>query len=118
VAAIAASGLLSAVIDLRTRRVPNWLTYGTAGLGLVLALFGVGGLTVGGAVAGWAVGLLVMLPGYLIAKTGAGDVKLVAGVGTLLGPRLTLMAFVYTAMAGGLLAIIVAIRRRRLRASM
>jgi prepilin peptidase CpaA len=55
-----------------------------------------------------------MLPGYLIGGTGAGDVKLFGAIGTLLGPSRIAVAFLYTAIAGGLVAVIVAIRRRRL----
>lgn len=117
VTAVATSGVVASVIDLRTRRVPNWLTGATAALGFGLAAAHVGGLSLPGAAAGGAIGLLLMLPAYVIAQTGAGDVKFIAAIGTLLGPRLTLVAFVYTAMAGGALALAAAIRRRRLRAS-
>jgi prepilin peptidase CpaA len=56
-----------------------------------------------------------MLPGHVIGATGAGDVKLFAALGTLLGPKAIAMAFLYTALAGGLLAVIVAARRQLLR---
>jgi prepilin peptidase CpaA len=56
----------------------------------------------------------MMLPGYLIGATGGGDVKLMAAIGTLLGPAATLRAFVATAVAGGLIAAIVAVRRGRM----
>jgi prepilin peptidase CpaA len=61
------------------------------------------------------VGLLLMLPGHVIGATGAGDVKLLAALGTLLGPRGIVVAFVYSALAGGILALIVARRRSVLR---
>jgi prepilin peptidase CpaA len=47
--------------------------------------------------------------------TGAGDVKLFAALGALVGPTHIAVAFVYTAIAGGVLALVVAIHRRRLR---
>ena len=57
-----------------------------------------------------------MLPGHLIGATGAGDVKLFAAVGALHRSRCTsLTAFFYTALAGGVMAIVVSLRRRRLR---
>jgi prepilin peptidase CpaA len=59
-----------------------------------------------------------MLPGHLIGATGGGDVKLFAAVGTLLGPSRIGMAFLYTAMAGGALAMVIALRRRRFGATM
>ena len=60
-------------------------------------------------------GLALMLPGHLFGATGAGDVKLFAAVGALLGPAPIATAFLYTAIAGGVLAVVVALRRRRLR---
>jgi prepilin peptidase CpaA len=59
--------------------------------------------------------MLLMLPGHLIGATGAGDVKLLAAFGTLLGPGRTVAAFLYMAIAGGALALAVAIARRRTR---
>ena len=71
-----------------------------------------------GALAGLTLGLLLMLPGYVIGKTGAGDVKLLAALGTLLGPARTGVAFIYMAIAGGALALAVAIHRRRTRTTL
>ena len=107
-----------AVIDLYTRRVPNLLTIGIAVVGVAMAATHVSGVSVTGAFAGFALGLLLMLPGHLIGATGAGDVKLLAAVGTLLGPSRIGMAFLYTAMAGGALAMVVALQRRRFGATM
>jgi prepilin peptidase CpaA len=117
VAAVAGSGGTSALIDLRSRRIPNSLTLGITAFGLVLALGYPGGVGIWGALGGFAVGLLLMLPGHLVGATGAGDVKLFAALGTLLGPKGILVAFVYTAIAGGILALVVAARRRRLGAT-
>jgi prepilin peptidase CpaA len=66
------------------------------------------------AVVAMAFGLALMLPGHLFGATGAGDVKLFAAISALLGPSAVLSAFFYTAIAGGLLAVVVAVNRRRL----
>ena len=113
--AIAGGGGASAIVDLWSRRVPNLLTLAVAALGMTLAALGLSGLSLMAAFGGLAVGLLVMLPGHLIGATGAGDVKLLAAIGTLLGPSGIAVAFVHTAIAGGILALIVARRRRVLR---
>jgi prepilin peptidase CpaA len=115
VTASAAVTIAAAAVDLRTRRVPNWLTFGTAALGITMAMTHLDGVGVAGAFEGLLVGLLLMLPGHVIGRTGAGDVKLLAALGTLLGPRSIAMAFLYTAIAGGGIAVLVAMRRRRLR---
>ena len=103
-----------AFIDLRTRRVPNVLTVSLAALGIASAAAGLTGLTMQAAAVGLVLGMLFMMPGYLFGATGAGDVKLLAAVGAWLGPTHIGAAFLYTAIAGGVLALIVARRRRRL----
>lgn len=117
VAVVAASGASGAVIDLWTRRVPNSLTLAIAGIGVTLAATGLSAVTLRMSLIGFALGFVLMLPGHIAGGTGAGDVKLFAGIGTLLGPAGILTAFLYTAVAGGLLAVIVAVRRRRLAAT-
>ncbi|MDQ3421171.1 MAG: A24 family peptidase [Acidobacteriota bacterium] len=117
--AVLAVGLLSAtVIDIKSRRIPNELTAGMAVLGMALAVSGTSGLSTVGSILGICFGLLLMMPGYTLGATGAGDVKLMAGVGAIVGPALVLSAFLFTAIAGGVLALIVAIRRQRLAATL
>ena len=115
IATIVAGTAIGAGIDLRTRRVPNPLTMGLAAIGGIYAAVGIGGLTVGASLAGLALGLALMLPGHLIGATGAGDVKLFAAAGAFVGPAHILTAFVYTALAGGVIAIVISLSRRRLR---
>ena len=110
---IAGTGL-AAVIDLRTRRIPNALTSALAVIGVGIAAAKLGPVGFGGALLGCALGLAFMLPGHLFGATGAGDVKLFAAAGALLGPATTVQAFLYTAIVGGILAVVIAIRRRRL----
>lgn len=114
VATVVCGAAAAAGIDLRTRRVPNALTAALAAIGAVLAVTGLSGVSVIAAAAGLGVGLALMLPGFLFGATGAGDVKLFAAMGTLVGPAHILRAFVFTAVAGGLLAVAVAARRGRL----
>jgi prepilin peptidase CpaA len=117
VAALVATGAVSTVIDLRTRRVPNRLTATVALGGLALAALGLSGVTPTGALLGGILGLALMLPGHVIGATGAGDVKLFGATGTLLGPSAVGAAFLYTLLAGGALAVLAALSRRTLRAS-
>jgi prepilin peptidase CpaA len=112
---VIAAGTAAAAIDLSTRRVPNTLTGGLALLGLLLAVSGHGRIGAGAAVAGCLIGLALMLPGHLFGATGGGDVKLLAAFGMLLGPADTLAAFLISAIAGGVLALGVAVHRGRVR---
>ena len=111
VTVLAACGCASIVIDVRTRRVPNVLTFGLAAAGLALSALHLSGVGVWSALGGLALGLVLMLPGHVIGATGAGDVKLMAAVGAVVGPDLALRAFLYSAVAGGVFAIVVATRR-------
>jgi len=111
--AVSICSLTAAVIDLRTRRVPNGLTGAAAAIGVAMALTRTGRVGIVGAVLGAVVGLTLMLPGYLWGATGGGDVKLLAAVGTFLGPDRVLIAFFGMAIGGGLLALATAVVRRR-----
>ena len=104
----------AAVIDLRTRRVPNLLTASLAAAGIGIAAAGIGRIGLGASILGCLLGLAFMLPGHIFGATGAGDVKLLAAAGALLGPTDTVHAFLNTAIAGGALALGVALYRRRL----
>jgi len=112
---VLALGLGTAVVtDVRTRRIPNWLTGSMAAAGFGIAVGG-GQVTPMQAALGMLIGLLLMLPGHVIGATGAGDVKLMAAVGAVVGTSSILRVFLYTAVAGGVLAVLIAVRRRRLR---
>lgn len=112
--ALVAGLAIATVIDLRTRRIPNELTAAIAGVGLGLAATGTSGIGVAASFAGFFLGLLLMMPGYMLGATGAGDVKLMGAVGAVMGPALVVSAFLFTAIAGGVLAVFVAVRRQRL----
>lgn len=116
-AAVAIGVVAATIVDLRTRRIPNALTATMAGVGIGFAAAGLSGISVGAALAGILVGFALMMPGHLLGATGAGDVKLMAAVGAIVGPGLTVTAFLFTAIAGGVLAVVVAVRRRRLAAT-
>jgi prepilin peptidase CpaA len=114
VVAVAAGALAATVIDVRTRRIPNLLTATMAGVGVTLAAGGFSGLSLPASLLGLVVGFALMMPGHLLGATGAGDVKLMAAIGAIIGPALVISAFLFSAVAGGVLAVAVAVRRRRL----
>ncbi len=99
------------VTDSKERRIPNALTALTFALGLVTrgVLDGPSGLTSALLGAGVACGL--MLPGWLLGGMGAGDVKLMAAAGAWLGPVGALYGVLFSLIAGGVFAAVVALRR-------
>jgi prepilin peptidase CpaA len=95
--------------DLRTRRIPNWLTL--TGLLVGLALRAVDGLVplrqgVAGAGAACVVGMVFFLLGAL----GGGDGKLLIAVGAFLGIDRLPGALLLIGVLGGLLGIGIAVR--------
>lgn len=117
-AALAIGALAATIIDLRSRRIPNQLTAAMAATGLGLAAAGLSGVSTAASLAGLVAGLILMMPGHLLGATGAGDVKLMAGAGSILGVHLIVNAFLFTAIAGGMLAVVVALQRRRLQTTL
>ena len=109
--AVVAIGAAASFCDLRTRRVPNALTLGAAAIAVALhtVVSGWSGLLM--AVGGWVVGLVLFAPLYALQGMGAGDVKLLAAIGAWLGPVGALWTALYGAMAGGVLALAVALSR-------
>jgi prepilin peptidase CpaA len=105
---------VATIVDVRTRRIPNELTAAMAATGLGLAATGMSGVSLTGSAIGLALGFALMLPGHIFGGTGAGDVKLMAAIGAIVGPATVVTAFFFTAIAGGVLALAVAAQRRRL----
>jgi prepilin peptidase CpaA len=98
--------ILAAWIDGRELRVPNWITFPMILSGLIYstAVGGFGGL--GAGLVGMCVGLLTLLPLYAVGGMGAGDVKLMAGIGAWLGWEITLTAFCVSAVVGAIMAVV------------
>ena len=98
--------LLMAWCDLRTRRIPNILTFGgaLAGLSFQVGLHGLNGLLTG--FLGLVLGFVLLFLFYLRGGMGAGDVKALAALGAWLGVKLTLYLFIYMGISGLFLLII------------
>jgi prepilin peptidase CpaA len=105
---------VGAVIDVRTRRIPNFLTFGGAGAALAYHTWAGGWAGLAGSAEGWAVGIALFLPMFLLRGLGAGDVKLLGAVGAWLGPMGALWSGLYSVFAGGVLALVVGARHRYL----
>jgi len=113
-----AAAVTAAIVDARERRIPNWLTYPTIATGVVLRGCFYGWRGVGTAVAGclFAGGTVFLF--YLVRVMGAGDVKLLAAIGCLLGPLDAVVVMAATAIAGGVLALIYVFVRQRFGATL
>ncbi len=91
--------------DVKARRIPNYLTFGTAlaGLGFQTGMHGWAGLA--GGLGGLALGFALLIGFYILGGMGAGDVKALAALGAWLGPQKTFELFIFMAIFGGLLSI-------------
>lgn len=107
--------ILAAVIDGIKLKVPNWLTFSLVFAGWIYSVISLGWSGLGWSLLGTAVGLALLLPAYAIGGMGAGDVKLLAGVGAWVHPGHTFYAFCVSAVVGGIMAVAMVLWRRGLR---
>jgi prepilin peptidase CpaA len=98
--------IFAAYYDIRWRRIPNKLTYTTilAGVALHVLNGGLYGLKI--ALLGLVIGGGLFLLVYLIGGMGAGDVKMMGGVGSCLGSQAIIPAIIFTVFIGGIMAIL------------
>lgn len=104
--------VVAAVIDGWALKVPNWLTYPLIASGWLYSTLAFGWEGLGWSLLGTAIGLALLLPAYAIGGMGAGDVKLLAGVGAWVHMTHTLYAFGISAVVGAILAVLMVVYRR------
>jgi len=102
--------------DLRRRAIANRITLAGLSTGLVYHAAGRGLAGLAWSAAGAAVGFAVFLIFYLLGGMGAGDLKLSAAFGALLGPSRILLAALLSAPIGAVLAAAYLACNRRARA--
>jgi prepilin peptidase CpaA len=105
----------AAALDIKTRRIPNWLTVSgvLTGIGLNAAWGGWPSLLV--ALEGAGLGLAILLPLVFLRALGAGDWKLIGAVGAFLGPVMLLSVLLASIIVAGAMATILMIRAGKVR---
>lgn len=116
--AILLLAMLGALLnDLRWRRIPNGLVLAVLGAGLLSHVIGPSGnggglfsgapgaLGIRGAMLGALTGLSLFLPLYGLRAMGAGDVKLMAAIGSFSGPADAVNLALFILCMGGVLAL-------------
>ena len=109
---------LASVTDVRTRRIPNVLTFGAtiAALLFHVSTGGRSGLTT--SVGGWMLGAALFFPVFALRGMGAGDVKLLAAIGAWLGPLPVVSVALISTIAGGAIAVVVSLIHGYLRTAL
>ncbi|BCV23451.1 prepilin peptidase [Gelria sp. Kuro-4] len=96
--------------DFKCRKIYNAVLFPAAAVGLVGNFYAggpAGGLA---ALKGLTLGMALLFVPFIMGGMGAGDVKLLGVVGAFKGPDFVWAAFLYTALVGGLISIVVMIR--------
>src|SRR5579864_99823 len=107
--------LIAGWTDLRSRRIPNWLTVPgfVAGVAVNVVLGGWVGLKT--SLLGALLGLGLLLPFVLLRSLGAGDWKLAGALGAFAGPDALADLLIGSVFVAGVMAVMLVIYKGRLR---
>ncbi len=110
-----ALALIAGWSDLRSRRIPNWLTVPAlfVGLAVNIVLSGLAGLKT--SLLGAALGLVLLLPFVLLRALGAGDWKLAGALGAFVGPGLLVDLLLASVFVAGVMALALVVYKGRVR---
>ena len=110
-----ALALIAGWTDLRSRRIPNWLTVPGLVIGVVAntVLGGWSGLKT--SLLGALIGLALLLPFVLLRSLGAGDWKLAGALGSFAGPALLMDLLIGSVFVAGLMAVALIVYKGRVR---
>lgn len=103
---------LSLVSDTREYKIKNTITLGISTIGLItnLILYGLEGLIF--SLAGWLIPVVLLFIFFALRMLGAGDIKLFAAVGAIMGWKFSVYSIIYSFIAGGIIALIIMLVRK------
>ena len=99
-------GLTAMVEDVLRREIPNWIPVTALVGGLAASVWTSGWSGFGSSLLGSLLGFVVFLVFYILGGMGGGDVKLMGGLGAVLGASRVLEAALWTAGLGGIMAVL------------
>ncbi|SOC37258.1 A24 family peptidase [Ureibacillus acetophenoni] len=107
--------LISIVTDIYSRKILNVVTIPAILVGLIYYTVhsGLNGLWF--SFSGFILGLVLLLIPFLFGGMGAGDVKLMAAIGALMGTVFVFHTFLFTALIGGVISIFILLRRMNIK---
>jgi prepilin peptidase CpaA len=105
---------IAAWTDLRSRRIPNWLTVPAAAIGVVASTILGGWSGLRASLLGIGLGLALLLPFVLLRSLGAGDWKLAGALGAFVGHQKLIDFLLVSVLIAGAMALVLVIYKRRL----
>lgn len=100
--------MVCAFVDLRYRKLPNWLTFGAYLLSVLVFIVmkqNLLGSSINSSLWAWLIALVLTMPAYAVRWLGAGDVKMLSALGLMTGLQFMLMSFVIAGLIAGFLII-------------
>lgn len=102
------------VIDIKEQIIPNWLTFSLMLAGLLINLYLNGWFGLLFSLQGLGIGLSIFLIPFILGGLGAGDVKLVAGIGAVKGVKFIVVDSLAIAIVGGIISLFILIQEQKL----
>ena len=96
---------LGGIYDLKFRKIPNWLSLGTILVFLIFNLFNLKVNEILNCIFGFIVGMGLLFIPYLMGGMGAGDVKLLGAIGSIVGFKGVILVFLYSSISGMLMGL-------------
>jgi prepilin peptidase CpaA len=103
---------VAALYDIRSRKIPNFITYPSMAISLVYCSLVDGMQGFAFSAGGLILGVTFFLIPYILGGMGAGDAKLMGALGATLGPGGLVNAALIIALAGGVYAVVLLIINR------
>lgn len=98
--------MIGGIYDWKVRKIPNWLTFGTFLLALIINISHLRLHDFLNCIFGFLAGISLLIIPYLMGGMGAGDVKLLGAIGSLVGFKNVVLIFAYSAICGLFLGLI------------
>lgn len=106
--------LLALFQDIRENRIKNAVTFPAALLGLAVNAIETGLEGAILSVQGFLIPMAALMVLYIVNGMGAGDIKLFAAIGSIMGLKFAACSFLFSVFAGGIMAVVLLIKKRAL----
>ena len=106
--------IIAAIYDIKEKRIPNTLTFPTILTGILLNTVFNGFQGLSFSILGFFTGMALFFIPFALGAMGAGDVKLMGAIGSLMGWKFAVIATFFSAIAGLLVVLVYMIYQKKL----